>query len=93
MNRLHSLTEKQRQLQALRPLEPSQVRALEEKVIAPFELEVIATSNQIEGNSLTLRETEMVLSKGRDHCRETIEGPSRSGESSSCFFLYEELGD
>ncbi len=64
MNRLHQLTEKQQRLQALRPLEPSQVRALEEKVIAAFDLEVIATSNQIEGNSLTLRETEMVLSKG-----------------------------
>ena len=64
MDRLLQLTEKQKQLQALRPLEPSQVRALEEKVIAAFDLEVIATSNQIEGNSLTLRETEMVLSKG-----------------------------
>lgn len=61
---LAQLTEKQQRLQALRPLEPSQVRALEEKVIAAFDLEVIATSNQIEGNSLTLRETEMVLSKG-----------------------------
>jgi len=64
MNRLVQLTEKQQRLQALRPLEPSQVRALEEKVIAAFDIEVIATSNQIEGNSLTLRETEMVLSKG-----------------------------
>ena len=61
---LHHLTQQLRQLQALRPLEPAQVRALEETVIAPFELEVIATSNQIEGNSLTLRETEMVLAKG-----------------------------
>lgn len=64
MNRLRQLTEKQQRLQALRPLESSQVRALEEKVFAAFDLEVIATSNQIEGNSLTLRETEMVLSKG-----------------------------
>lgn len=64
MNRLVQLTEKQQRLQALRPLEPSQVRALEEKVIAAFDLEVIASSIQIEGNSLTLRETEMVLSKG-----------------------------
>ncbi len=58
------LTEKLSRLQALRPLEPAAVRALEEKVVAAFELEVIATSNQIEGNSLTIRETEMVLSKG-----------------------------
>jgi len=64
MTPLLHLTEKLQRLQALRPLEPSQVRALEEKVVAVFELEVIATSNQIEGNSLTLRETEMVLSKG-----------------------------
>ncbi len=64
MNIFLQLTEKQRRLQALRPLEPSQVRALEEKVIAVFDLEVIATSNQIEGNSLTVRETEMVISKG-----------------------------
>lgn len=64
MDLLAQLTEKQQRLQALRPLEPSQVRAIEEKVIAAFDLEVIATSNQIEGNSLTLRETEMVLSKG-----------------------------
>lgn len=64
MTPLLQLTDKLQKLQALRPLEPSQVRALEEKVVAAFELEVIATSNQIEGNSLTLRETEMVLSKG-----------------------------
>lgn len=64
MTRLPQLTEKLQRLQALRPLEPAQVRALEDKVIAAFDLEVIATSNQIEGNSLTLRETEMVLSKG-----------------------------
>ncbi len=64
MSSLLQLTEKQQRLQALRPLEPSQVRAVEEKVIAAFDLEVIATSNQIEGNSLTVRETEMVISKG-----------------------------
>jgi len=58
------LTQKLSRLQALRPLEPAAVRALEEKVVAAFELEVIATSNQIEGNSLTIRETELVLSKG-----------------------------
>jgi Fic family protein len=64
MTLLQQLTDKLQRLQALRPLEPARVRALEETVIAPFELEVIATSNQIEGNSLTLRETEMVLAKG-----------------------------
>ena len=64
MEPLLQLSEKLTRLQALRPLAPAEIRALEEKVIAPFELEVIATSNQIEGNSLTLRETEMVISKG-----------------------------
>ncbi len=64
MDLLQQLTGKLQRLQALRPLDPSQVRALEEKVVTPFEVEVIATSNQIEGNSLTVRETEMVLSKG-----------------------------
>jgi Fic family protein len=61
---LAQIEEKLARLQALRPLEPAEVRVLEERVVRPFELEVIATSNQIEGNSLTLRETEMVLSKG-----------------------------
>lgn len=64
MTELLQLTDKQQRLHALRPLEPAQVRALEEKVIAAFELEVITTSIQIEGNSLTLRETELILSKG-----------------------------
>jgi len=64
MQQTDQLTRKLSRLQALRPLEPAAVRALEEKVVAAFELEVIATSNQIEGNSLTLRETELVLSKG-----------------------------
>lgn len=64
MEATDKLTEKLPRLQALRPLEPAAVRALEEKVVAAFELEVIATSNQIEGNSLTIRETELVLSKG-----------------------------
>ncbi len=58
------ITEKLSQLQALRPLDADELRILEEKIIAPFEWEVIATSNQIEGNSLTLRETELVVARG-----------------------------
>ena len=64
MTTLSQLTEKNCQLQALRPLGADELRVLEDKIITPFEWEVIASSNQIEGNSLTLRETELVVSRG-----------------------------
>jgi hypothetical protein len=44
MTPLVQLTGKLHQLQALRPLEPARIRALEETVIAPFAMEVIATA-------------------------------------------------
>lgn len=47
-------------LDALRPLEGDATLTLSRA----FELELIAESNGIEGNSLTLRETEMVLNQG-----------------------------
>lgn len=50
-------------LDALRPLEPEKVRALE-SVYHAQQTEYIYESNAIEGNTLTLAETELVLSKG-----------------------------
>lgn len=55
-----NLTSKQAQLAKLRPLSPEAVRSLSEA----WEVQMIYESNAIEGNSLTLRETEVVLSKG-----------------------------
>lgn len=54
-------------LRALRPLNPTQVRKLREQL----EIEMTYNSNAIEGNSLTLRETYLVLQEGM-----TIKGKS-----------------
>ncbi len=91
MASLQQLTDKLQQLQALRPLEPAQVRALEETVIAPFELEVIATSNQIEGNSLTVRETEMVLAKGVTIAGKPLKDHLEAVNLSAAFHYLKEL--
>ncbi len=61
---LDSLDLKAKQLQSLLPLDAPTIQALNFSVWTPFEIEIIATSNQMEGNSLTLQETELVLSKG-----------------------------
>jgi Fic family protein len=60
---LSALDDKLSQLNALRPLDASSVRALR-SVFESFETELIAASNQIEGNTLTVRETAMVIEKG-----------------------------
>ncbi len=60
---LDSLDRKHRELQALRPLDAAKTRALG-SVFHAFEMELIATSNQIEGNTLTVRETALVIEKG-----------------------------
>ncbi|MBI2638837.1 Fic family protein [Candidatus Peregrinibacteria bacterium] len=57
---LKRLEEKRKRLNALRPLPASAVRKLREH----FEVEMTYNSNAIEGNSLTLRETFLVLSEG-----------------------------
>ena len=54
------LDEKLKQLNALRPLNKSQVQKLREQL----EIEMTFNSNAIEGNSLTLRETWLVLHEG-----------------------------
>ncbi len=54
---LHS---KHQRLTALRPLSPESVASL----AAAWDVRMVYESNSIEGNSLTLRETELVLSKG-----------------------------
>jgi len=54
------LEEKLKRLNALRPLPSSAVQKLKEQ----FEIEMTYNSNAIEGNSLTLRETFLVLSEG-----------------------------
>lgn len=51
---------KKRVLDRLRPLSPTAVRRLE----ADFNLEMTFNSNAIEGNTLTLHETDMVLRRG-----------------------------
>ncbi len=55
-----TLTSKHSRLTELRPLSPEAVRSVAEA----WEVRMIYESNSIEGNSLTLRETELVLSKG-----------------------------
>ncbi|MBU1019290.1 MAG: Fic family protein [Patescibacteria group bacterium] len=54
------LQDKLKQLSSLRPLPPSAVKKLREK----FEVEMTYNSNAIEGNSLTERETFLVLNEG-----------------------------
>lgn len=48
------------ELDKLRPLQPQAVKSLQEA----FDLELMVASNQIEGSTLTLRETQLVLEKG-----------------------------
>jgi Fic family protein len=55
-----TLTTKLQHLTALRPLSPESVASL----AAAWDVRMVYESNSIEGNSLTLRETELVLSKG-----------------------------
>lgn len=55
-----TLTTKHQRLAALRPLSPESVASL----AAAWDVRMVHESNAIEGNSLTLRETELVLSKG-----------------------------
>jgi len=54
------LTTKHQRLAALRPFSPESVASL----AAAWDVRMVHESNAIEGNSLTLRETELVLSKG-----------------------------
>jgi Fic family protein len=55
-----SIEGKKRELDSLRPFPPHIVRTLGEQ----FDLEWTYNSNAIEGNTLTLQETELVLSRG-----------------------------
>ena len=55
-----TLTTKHARLAELRPLSPESVASL----AAAWDVRMVHESNAIEGNSLTLRETELVLSKG-----------------------------
>lgn len=55
-----TLTTKHQRLAALRPLSPEAVASL----ATAWDVRMVYESNSIEGNSLTLRETELVLSKG-----------------------------
>eukprot|EP00095_Tigriopus_kingsejongensis_P001956 snap_masked-scaffold2515_size14918-processed-gene-0.5 protein:Tk01956 transcript:snap_masked-scaffold2515_size14918-processed-gene-0.5-mRNA-1 annotation:"cell filamentation protein fic" len=55
-----SLSSKLQKLNELRPLSPEAVASLS----AAWDVRMVYESNSIEGNSLTLRETELVLSKG-----------------------------
>lgn len=63
-NNLHVLLDqadkKREELDKLRPMQPEAVESLQRA----FDLESITESNRIEGSSLTLRETQLVLEKG-----------------------------
>lgn len=65
--KLKQLTDKKQQLDQYRPLPPELVRNLEDW----FKVELTYTSNAIEGNTLTRKETAMVVEKGL-----TVEGKS-----------------
>lgn len=80
------LNEKSSELNKLRPLSPTQVQKLREQL----EIEMTYNSNAIEGNSLTLRETWLVLREGM-----TIKGKplkdhlEAKGHKEALDFLYE----
>ena len=57
---MDTLADKHARLSQLRPLAPAAVRSLAEA----WDIRMVYESNSIEGNTLTLRETEVVLSKG-----------------------------
>ena len=57
---LDSIEGKKRELDRFRPLSSAVVQKLKEQ----FTLEWIYNSNAIEGNTLTLQETELVLNRG-----------------------------
>ena len=66
--RVHDrILEKKKRLDALRPIPPSLLRKLRQEL----DIEYIYNSNAIEGNTLKLRETQLILEKGL-----TIEGKS-----------------
>jgi Fic family protein len=56
----NQLTDLQACLDSLRPLSPAQLKNLQES----FDIEYTYESNRIEGNTLTLMETSLVISKG-----------------------------
>lgn len=58
--RLHRLTEKKARLDALRPLRAESIRSLMEAL----DVELVYSSNAVEGNTLTLQETFAVLLHG-----------------------------
>jgi Fic family protein len=57
---MDTIQDKHLRLSQLRPLAPAAARSL----AAAWDVRMVYESNSIEGNSLTLRETEIVLSKG-----------------------------
>jgi Fic family protein len=59
-NLLKSIEGKKRELDALRPFSPEIVRKLDEQ----FAIEWTYNSNAIEGNTLTLQETDLVINRG-----------------------------
>jgi len=65
--KLKQLTDKKRQLDAMRPLPQAQIKNLYEW----FRVELTYTSNAIEGNTLTRKETALVVEKGL-----TVQGKS-----------------
>jgi Fic family protein len=57
---LASIEGKKRELDAFRPLSPEIIRKLDEQ----FTVELTYNSNAIEGNTLSLRETELIINRG-----------------------------
>ena len=57
---MHTLTTKHQRLAALRPLSPESVASL----AAAWDVRMVYESNSIEGNTLTLAETEVVIRRG-----------------------------
>ena len=57
---MESLTAKQQRLTGMLPLPPEFVRSLEHKL----RIELTHASNAIEGNTLTLRETQLLIDEG-----------------------------
>lgn len=65
---LEQITDLKRCLDSFRPFDPEQVKSLEAALV----VEYTYNSNRIEGNTLTLRETDLILNKGLTAAGKTL---------------------
>lgn len=86
---LSSIEGKKRELDKLRPLPPSIVQKLKEQ----FLIEWTYNSNAIEGNTLTLQETELVLNRGLTIGNKSLKEHFEAINHKECIELVEKFVD